>query len=1239
MKRRKISEQEKVWTPRAILTGALIITLLLLVYVAIAPKGEFQARYTNNDVQQGISDAVNTEQKGTIPQQDESKQFSFIAYDNYLDAKTLQEQVKSKYNGFIIQLNEPSVIEKTKQWKQGSLGEAAILQKAQEYKSTLVKRHNSIKARIKAVLPQAVVKNEYYHVFNGFALKASDEDIKKIKDIVGIRKIFRNYKVNATLMDSVPLINADDVWNMGYTGKNVKIAIVDTGIDYTHPDLGGCFGLGCKVADGYDFVNNDNDPMDDQGHGTHVAGIAAANGNLKGVAPDAVLYVYKVLDEDGSGDDSWIIAGIEQAVLDGADIISMSLGVPYIYFDDCYEIASSIASDNAVDAGVIVVVAAANSGPFYQTIAAPGCAQKVITVGASFKDDVMAGFSSRGPTNDFRVKPDITAPGANICSTKASVLEGRTCYDDNHVSLSGTSMATPHVAGAAALLMDMSPFLSPEEIKAMLSEYSVDIGELAASQGGGRLDIMKAAGVTTLIHPNNIGMRIDAHVLQWQETRTIRVQNMDDAPKNYAITLEIAAGGITASYPETIQVPGNSFGEFNITISVDNTLLSTGIYDVDLLINDSVSEPARIPIELYKVFVVNMTFANFDLEIPTIAIIWVSNDTNEFPHVLLVDEPQESIDFFVRPDPLSIIVFNNNVEFIIYKNYPQPEDDELSVTINAEEAQNSVRIIPRDIDDNVFDMLDTQSFLFSDAMGHGIVFLWFGFYKPMEMNISTCTDCTIKWDGTNSSYFFHYGFTGIEGNWILENHAEDLWRIKTEISPSVGDELCLDIMYAYVVAIRSGEGLQKHDHPFRREFYVLRYNESTDSTNPIFAVYLTKPDNNNMCSLNNEIMHSSFYAVQPEILIRLRDGQTVDPDDIRMGILPLRWYVRFDNQWLGENGSISLYNVFDPPELEHPLPAFFRPIYYFLSQTFDRVYLENYCETEFCLIRLFNLTLYRNGDLYNTFEVDDERGGFYDIFINQSGNFSLISNRTYNISRFGLLAAVNASFVLPSEDSNPPAITMFNLLSRGRLSDILFLNRENGLEIGLYSVNETILNARLFYGSPEQGWVGEASGTGSMYYYMFSIPFLDTEIYNLKLVAEDTSSNTLEYFFQVPGIFLGDINGDKTVNCDDVSYLRDYLENGNEYSDLWLAGDMNRDNRIDETDVLLLEQETGQECDCQDVLHGQCSQTQPLYCDNGELINNCQLCGCPQQTTCRPDGTCRGVGGKLPYEQYGQTEI
>ncbi len=167
---------------------------------------------------------------------------------------------------------------------------------------------------------QKVIGTEFTKVFNGMSVKVDATTAQKIRKLSYVKRVVPNRRVKTTLMDSVPLINADEVWMMnspGRTcdgrpenclrGKGIKVAVIDTGIDYTHPDFGSCtraqfLAKQCaKVIDGYDFVNEDNDPMDDQGHGTHVAGTIAANGVLKGVAPDASIIAYKVLGADGSG--------------------------------------------------------------------------------------------------------------------------------------------------------------------------------------------------------------------------------------------------------------------------------------------------------------------------------------------------------------------------------------------------------------------------------------------------------------------------------------------------------------------------------------------------------------------------------------------------------------------------------------------------------------------------------------------------------------------------------------------------------------------------------------------------------------------------------------------------------------------------------------------------------------------------------------------------------------------------
>jgi hypothetical protein len=247
--------------------------------------------------------------------------------------------------------------------------------------------------------------------------------------------------------------------------------------------------------------------MDDNGHGTHCAGIAAGkldldndnvyepeNGEIWGVAPDATLFAYKVLDTYGSGWTSDVIAGIEAAVEDHADVISMSLG-GFGNPDD----PLSQAVDNAVAQGVVVVVAAGNEGPDYETISSPGTARKAITVGASNKSDQIADFSSRGPvkwSGKVLIKPDVLAPGVSVTS---SVPTGtcELCDPSGYKSLSGTSMSTPHVAGLAALLKQAHPDWTPEIIKMVIRNTAKDLGYDIFTQGYGRIDVEAAINVTT----------------------------------------------------------------------------------------------------------------------------------------------------------------------------------------------------------------------------------------------------------------------------------------------------------------------------------------------------------------------------------------------------------------------------------------------------------------------------------------------------------------------------------------------------------------------------------------------------------------------------------------------------------------------------------------------------------------------------------------------------------------------
>lgn len=253
-------------------------------------------------------------------------------------------------------------------------------------------------------------------------------------------------------------VNAQAAWD--YTaGDGVKVVVIDTGVDYNHPDLAP------NYKGGYNAITGENDPMDDQGHGTHVAGTIAAvkdGSGVAGVAPGSDLYAVKVLDKNGSGQYSWIIAGIEWAIENKMQVINMSLGGG----GDLEAMKQVI--EEADKAGITVVCAAGNdSGP----VNYPAKYPQSIAVSASDSSDKIAYFSSRGP------EIEVIAPGVGIYSTRKS---------GGHVSLSGTSMASPHVAGLAAIAIGAGA-KDPAQVRAALTGAATKLSGLEAEQQGSGL--------------------------------------------------------------------------------------------------------------------------------------------------------------------------------------------------------------------------------------------------------------------------------------------------------------------------------------------------------------------------------------------------------------------------------------------------------------------------------------------------------------------------------------------------------------------------------------------------------------------------------------------------------------------------------------------------------------------------------------------------------------------------------
>ncbi|MFJ4466911.1 S8 family serine peptidase [Streptomyces sp. NPDC089424] len=381
----------------------------------------------------------------------------------------------------------------------------------------------------------------------------------------GIQRIWLDGKVKADLAESVAQIGAPEAWRSGNTGQGVDVAVLDTGVDAQHPDLDG------QVAAATSFVPDDESAVDRHGHGTHVASTiagtgAASAGKEKGVAPGARLHVGKVLDDQGSGQFSWILAGMEWAARDQhAAVVSMSLGGdPSDGTDPLSEAVDTLSAET----GTLFAIAAGNSGP-RGSVSAPAVADAALAVGAVDSADRLASFSSRGPrVGDGALKPEITGPGVDVLAARSRYAPGEGAY----TTMSGTSMATPHVAGAAALVAAAHPGWTGQQIKdALISTAKATPAHSAFDAGNGRVDAaaaarttVRATGVVDALQewPPAPGARVD---------REVTYTNDGDTPVTLDLSVEAseAPAGMFTLSARQVTVPAHGTATVTVTAHPD----------------------------------------------------------------------------------------------------------------------------------------------------------------------------------------------------------------------------------------------------------------------------------------------------------------------------------------------------------------------------------------------------------------------------------------------------------------------------------------------------------------------------------------------------------------------------------------------------------------------------------------------------------------------------------------------
>jgi len=558
-----------------------------------------------------------------------------ISRINKISSEDNQDNVQEKVRLIVMLKEQPlSVYNKSK----------SILKKSSVTSSysTLQTSHSLFKASLDGVKQKLSVQSksvydykinyEYYRALNGVAMECNRGMIGKIRALPMVKYvgIDEEVKINETLKESIGQIRADKVQDsLGYKGKGVVVGLIDTGIDYFNSALGGGFGPTYRVIGGHDFVNKDNNPIDDNGHGTHVAGIiGASRGNvLRGVAPEVKFIAAKVLDAKGSGYYSTIIAGIEYCLDpdgdpstdDAVDIINMSLGglpIPKSPLDS--------AVNNATKAGVLSVVAAGNDGQSgFGTIGSPGTSESALTVGACDSINQVAYFSSEGPDAiNSLIKPEIIAPGVKIFST---------VLDDMMAGYSGTSMATPHVTGVAALLKQEHPYWTPQQLKAAIINSAKAIADSSSLfvKGNGRVDALSAASLGLLAEPGTLNFgRANLALTVWNDTIAFTIKNVRKSKQHIALQSgqDLPAGASLNINKTVFDLLPEEETTLTAILSVPNSVplvLKEPYSYTGNIICMADSDKIRIPFAFFKssTIVVNCDIQPYNL------LIWSPNST------------------------------------------------------------------------------------------------------------------------------------------------------------------------------------------------------------------------------------------------------------------------------------------------------------------------------------------------------------------------------------------------------------------------------------------------------------------------------------------------------------------------------------------------------------------------------------------------------------------------------------
>jgi subtilisin family serine protease len=955
----------------------------------------------------------------------------------------------------------------------------------------------------------------YKTAFNGVALRTRRWFVEEMKKLPYIQSVHEDKEVKTLDNESNHIIGADSVWlRLGVTGKGIIIGIIDTGVDYLHPALGGGFGPNSKVIGGYDFVNDDADPMDDNGHGTHVAGISAGNGGgLKGVAPDAKLIALKVLDAEGSGKNSWVIAGIERALdpdknpstNDAVHVINLSLGGSGDPDDPL-----SQAVDNAASSGVVCVVAAGNSGG-YQTISSPGGARRALTVGATDKIDVLASFSSRGPsTNIFGIKPDVVAPGVDINSAKMGGGE---------VRFSGTSMAAPHVAGAAALLLERNPSWTPEVLKAALMESAKDLGGQTDiwSQGSGRINVYRAARMEAVLTPGSVSFGIvDLSQSVWTRSDTLYLRNLSSTPKTFDLSIAGSfPAGVTLNLSHNnLTVSPNQSAQIVLGIAVSNTIVPFPTTDppayVGKFIARSSSDTLAIPFSFIKSPILQVTF-------------------DEEPWILFVHNRVQPVEYKFRPYPgnrTSLALPAGLYDLIVtFKDVATKVIKEgvsvgtlTAVSVSKTDAKNEVTL--RTFDPQGKEIrFDNNGVSLVVHKTSGVDQIFFGgfaqradYEKLYFSDVSSSYKyeaLVMAWSDATGWNRYDFPFAlpnGISSSLSLQNDPKDFREVvykyfaptnfqKLFVRQWTSQGLGFSVTTYYTTETSPNILVE----PFQRKLYFL------PDPSPDYTMKYTYQDVFGFVGPNFD--HPVFKQGD-DVLLYSSSHHALSGDSIKM-------YLRFDFeqpiQTYAASAKIPL--GFGPPRWSGRL--YNNPNSEGIFLSYDPIHAFGYFVSPMGDVWDGKLPyrLLREGQLLQSDSLlNRTTGAYYDDLSVPGGAYEL----EIGFDRYAILdspgrATAKLRFDTRKPDGNPPYLKSLRVLSNGRDADGLELSNQNEIRFRIKDDN-FVSRVILFYRSGNDTTWRSFPLSNQDDLYSTTIPNnLPTGFISLRVLAEDNSGNILDY--------------------------------------------------------------------------------------------------------------------------------